>query len=208
MKHSQQRMFQNPILELLSKSGPVMMTIFHLLIISFLVYQAIHLKIYSSLFLALGIFILAFLFWTFAEYLLHRYLFHYVNENSQAAKAFHYALHGYHHEEPNDSHRLFMPPLPASLFLLTFFGVFYLLMQQHSWLFLAGFELGYLVYANMHYRVHTQQAPPFLQALWKHHALHHYKYPDKAFGVSSRLWDRIFNTMPPEEHHGGAEAHA
>ncbi|MDZ7659917.1 sterol desaturase family protein [Fodinibius sp.] len=34
---------------------------------------------------------------------------------------------------------------------------------------------------------------------YRHHTLHHYKYPDKAFGVSTTLWDRVFGTMPPEK---------
>jgi len=28
------------------------------------------------------------------------------------------------------------------------------------------------------------------------HAIHHYKYPEKAFGVSSPLWDFVFGTLP------------
>ncbi|RUA37305.1 MAG: fatty acid hydroxylase, partial [Bacteroidetes bacterium] len=26
--------------------------------------------------------------------------------------------------------------------------------------------------------------------------IHHYKHPDKYFGVSSPIWDYIFNTVP------------
>ena len=191
-------MFQNPILETLSISGPKMMSSFHAIIISLLLYVGSSKN--PSLNWALGIllFASAMLTWTLAEYTLHRYVFHFIKDDSKLVKAFHYTLHGYHHQVPDDANRLFMPPLPAIIILSLFLGFFYLLMQDLSWIFLAGFDTGYLLYSWVHYSVHTRKGPSFLKPLWKHHYLHHYKYPEKAFGVSSRLWDRIFYTMPPQ----------
>ncbi len=205
-KESQQkRMFKNPILEFLSISGPIMMTTFHSLIISLLLYMSAVKNPYLSLAQGVLVFGLAMLSWTFAECILHRYVFHFIKEDSKLVKAFQYTPHGYHHHVPDDANRLFMPPVPVTLILSLFLGIFYLLMQDLSWIFLAGFDTGYMLYSWVHYSVHTRKGPSFLKPLWKHHYLHHFKYPEKAFGVSSRLWDRVFHTMPPEGPSGPRE---
>lgn len=144
------------------------------------------------------------MFWTFAEYVLHRWVFHFVND-SKIVKKIHYAVHGYHHNVPRDHKRLFMPPIPAILILSTFFGLFYLFMGQAAWFFLPGFEMGYLMYAMVHYSVHTRKPPRRLKFLWEHHSLHHYRYPDLAFGVSNTFWDKVFGTMPPKRKKGSEE---
>lgn len=206
---NQKKMYNNPVLETLSQSGPVMMSLFHLTLISILIYTGIQRAEFAYQIAIPLLFLTAFFVWTLAEYLLHRYVFHFVREDSKLIRTFHFALHGYHHQEPNDANRLFMPPLPAALILTLFFGLFYMMMKEYAWIFLAGFECGYLAYAFIHYSVHTRKAPKTLRFLWKHHALHHFKYPDKAFGVSSRIWDRVFQTMPPmDERSGTVDVHA
>jgi sterol desaturase/sphingolipid hydroxylase (fatty acid hydroxylase superfamily) len=69
-------------------------------------------------------------------------------------------------------------------------------MGNMAWFFTPGFEIGYLVYSLMHYCIHTKVKLPFMDFMSFHHNLHHYREPEKAFGVSSRFWDRIFRTMP------------
>lgn len=194
---NQKRMYKNPVLEFFSLSGPITMSIFHLSLISILIYTGVQRTGISQRIVLVPLFLGAFFTWTLAEYLLHRYVFHFTRENSRFVRALHYALHGYHHQEPKDANRLFMPPFPAMILLSLFFGLFYLLMDNYAWIFLAGFESGYLVYAFFHYGIHTRKAPKYFHKLWKHHALHHFKYPEKAFGVSTRFWDRVFHTMPP-----------
>jgi 4-hydroxysphinganine ceramide fatty acyl 2-hydroxylase len=57
------------------------------------------------------------------------------------------------------------------------------------------------MYISLHYAEHRFKAPRFgpLNRLWKFHMLHHYKYAeDKAFGVSTNLWDAVFGTLPPK----------
>jgi sterol desaturase/sphingolipid hydroxylase (fatty acid hydroxylase superfamily) len=189
------KMFQNPILEFLSISGPKMMVSFHLIVASSLIYIGIQKLPQVNLSHGILLFFSGMLLWTLMEYILHRYLFHWITENKYV-KAFHYAMHGYHHKKPNDYNRLFMPPVPVSLFILSFFGLFYLFMGQYTWFFLPGFEIGYLMYSLVHYAAHTKPAIPFLAPLFLHHDLHHFRFPDKAFGVSSRFWDRVFGTMP------------
>ena len=194
---TEQRMFQNPILEVLSLSGPKMMTTYHVLVASsFLVYGYFNYLPEKGWFI-LPLFFSGYFLWTLAEYLLHRYLFHWISDRKWVKK-FHYTMHGYHHSVPHDHNRLFMPPVPVTLFVLVFFGLFYLISGSYAWFVLPGFELGYLTYALCHYLVHTKPNSKWVKHLSHHHILHHYKFPDKAYGVSTRIWDHIFGTMPPK----------
>ena len=191
------RMYENPILEKLTTTSPRMMVPFHLIIASGCIYWGVHIG-YSSNPLTIGLlFIAGMFFWTFAEYALHRWIFHYVHD-APVMKTIHYAIHGYHHNAPRDAKRLYMPPIPAIVILLIFFGLFYLTMGNAAWFFLPGFEIGYLMYASVHYGVHTRKPPKRLKHLWLHHQLHHHKYPNLAFGVSNTFWDKVFRTMPPK----------
>lgn len=192
-----QNMFSNPVLEFLSLSGPIMMTIYHVVMASTIfTWGVLHYNPSDALLTAF-LLVAGYFSWTLAEYLLHRFLFHWVSEVNWVKK-FHYAMHGYHHETPHDHKRLFMPPVPVTLFVLFFFGFFYLISGTLVWFILPGFELGYLTYALCHYLVHTKPKAKLVARLSHHHILHHYKYPDKAYGVTTRIWDRIFGTMPPK----------
>ncbi len=174
-----------------------MMTIYHLIVSSLILGYGIIYFSPANYWIILPLFTGGFLLWTLAEYLLHRYLFHWISEN-KIIKKFHYAMHGYHHSVPHDHNRLFMPPVPVTLFVLAFFGLFYLAFGSYAWFILPGFEIGYLTYALCHYMVHVQPNSKWVKHLSHHHILHHYKFPNKAFGVSTRVWDHIFGTMPPD----------
>jgi sterol desaturase/sphingolipid hydroxylase (fatty acid hydroxylase superfamily) len=95
-----------------------------------------------------------------------------------------------------------MPPVPGMILatiLFCFFGLIFWIFGHSSltWVFFPGFFLGYLLYSFMHYAIHRYKPPEKLKKLWLHHQLHHYQSPDRAFGVSNTIWDRIFRTMPP-----------
>lgn len=195
--HAQRgQIFKNPFLEALTRTTPfVTFTTYGsvVLLFLFLSYRENALTVVSTI----GLYIIGLAFWTFFEYLMHRYLFHLVSD-SEAAKRFTYAMHGVHHEEPRDHDRLFMPPVPGLIIIgVVAFGV-KLLLGIYAFAFLAGWLNGYLIYAFIHYKVHGQQPPKMFRRLWVHHNMHHYRYHDKAFGVSTMLWDRIFGTMPPD----------
>jgi len=199
MKNQQEyRMYDNPVLEKLSQTNPPMMIAFHFILVSGIFAFSVLYKNYISAGVFLIAFLVGFLFWTFGEYVLHRWVFHFTNE-LKFIQHFHRAMHGYHHDFPRDDKRLFMPPVPAIIFLTFFFGLFFLFMGNYAWGFLPGFEIGYLVYSLIHYSIHTKRPPKMFKHLWRHHSLHHYKYPDLAFGVSNTFWDRIFGTMPPSK---------
>lgn len=194
--------FKNPFLESLTKTSLKQNIIVYGLVILILIYIAVFIqKIPAIHFLAF--FGFALLFWTFAEYMLHRYLFHWISEN-ELVKRFHFVMHGSHHLFPRDEERLLMPPVPglimASILFLSFYLVFSLLgMPSYTWAFFPGFFLGYLLYSFLHRATHVSKPPKRFKYLWRHHSLHHFKYPDKAFGVSNTIWDRVFGTMPPKK---------
>lgn len=193
--------FENAFLESLTKTSLKQNIIVYGLLVILLIYNAIVIqKIPVDQFV--GIFFFALFFWTLAEYLLHRYLFHWISENKYIQR-FHFIMHGSHHLFPRDSERLLMPPVPgiimASILFLIFYLIFSLLnIPVYTWAFFPGFFLGYLLYSFLHRATHVMKPPKRFKYLWKHHNLHHYKHPNKAFGVSNTFWDHIFGTMPPK----------
>jgi len=194
--------FKNPFLESLTKTSLTQNIIVYGSVIAFLVYYAIAVRGIDTLEF-IGLFIFALFSWTLAEYLLHRYLFHWISEN-KFVKRFHFIMHGSHHLYPRDTERLLMPPAPglimATLLFLIFYGIFSLLgISNYTWGFFPGFFLGYLLYSFLHRATHVSKPPKRFKYLWKHHSLHHYKYPNKAYGVSSPFWDHVFGTMPPRD---------
>lgn len=193
--------FNNSLLERLTKTNVITSLIVYGLTLLILIYISLFVKS-TSLNLFLILFWSAFFFWTFVEYVLHRYVFHWINENENV-KRFHFIMHGAHHSFPKDKDRLLMPPVPGLIMASILFGLFFIIFKvigypNYTWTFFAGFFLGYLLYSFLHRATHVMRPPKRFQFIWRHHSLHHYKYPNKAFGVSSPFWDHIFGTMPPK----------
>ncbi len=190
----QARLFKSPVLEAFTKTNPFVIWGMYIPIMTFLMYRASTEFGFSTgrVWLTwLG----GILFWSFFEYVAHRYLFH-LKAKSEGMKRFAYVLHGNHHEFPRDKQRLFMPPVPSLILSSTIFAIMYLIMRDNVWMFFPGFLLGYLLYGTMHYAIHAMN-PPFkwMKPLWRNHHLHHYKHDEKGFGVSSTSWDKVFGTM-------------
>ncbi len=195
-KHSGQKvLFQNPILEKLTRT--------HIAIpISMYIIFSIGLLYYAFTQAALPAYLIGILFltgllvFTLAEYLVHRYVFH-LRPDTPAKAKFQYAVHGVHHEYPKDKSRLAMPPILSALIALGLLALTQWAMGEYAYAFLPGFVMGYAGYLFVHYITHAY-APPknVFKVLWVHHSIHHYKSQDKAFGVSSPLWDYVFGTMP------------
>lgn len=190
----QARLFENTFLEMLTKANPIVIWSMYLPFIIGLPIYAYFNKGLSGANLAL-LFFSGMFFWTFFEYLAHRYLFHWVADTVKAQRLV-YILHGNHHHYPRDRERLFMPPVPSIILASTIFALQFLFLHSNALAFFPGFILGYLLYASMHYAIHAFN-PPFkwMKPLWRNHHLHHYKNEHKGFGVSSTFWDRVFGTM-------------
>lgn len=201
-EHGEAQIFKNPFLESLTKTNPlsnIMVYGFSILVFSYYAISYIGLDVLMFL----GLFVFGVFFWTFAEYILHRYLFHWVND-SKFVQRFHFVMHGSHHQFPRDKSRLLMPPVPglimAGILFLFFYGVFYVIqIPDLCFGFFPGFFCGYLMYSFVHRAIHVYRPPKRFKHIWLHHNIHHFKHPDKAFGVSNTFWDKVFGTMPPKK---------
>lgn len=190
----QAQLFKNQYLEYLTKTHPLVIWGMYTPILLFLPYYSINSLNFTGLQVLLT-FISGVFFWSFMEYVLHRFIFHYHPE-SEKGKRINYVLHGNHHEYPRDKERLFMPAVPSLIIAAAFFLIYFLILGNLAFSFFPGFMLGYLLYGSMHYGIHAM-SPPFkwMKGLWRNHHLHHYKNTDMGFGVSSTLWDHVFGTM-------------
>lgn len=189
------QLFENPILEKLTRSHfsiPLAILIGISLFLGYWGIAEIGLQITTFTW----IFIVGFFSWTLGEYFIHRYVFH-MKDDKKWKKAIQYTFHGVHHEYPKDKDRIVMPPAGAIIIGSLIFGIVWLLMQQYAFAFAPGFLVGYVLYAFVHYAIHAYQPPKnFLKWLWIYHSVHHYKHPDKYFGVSSPFWDFVFKSIP------------
>jgi len=200
-QHGKATIFKSPFLEKLTKTTPRSNIIVYGIAITIMIYIAIDL-IELTVIQVCGLFIFGVLFWTLAEYLLHRFVFHWINE-AKWSQRIHFIMHGNHHNFPSDEERLLMPPIPGLIMGGVLFAVFYCIfwllgISQLNFGFFPGFFSGYLMYSFVHRATHISRPPKHFKHIWYHHSLHHYKYPDKAFGVSSPFWDKVFGTMPPK----------
>lgn len=189
------KLFKNPILEKLTRTHiSIPITILTGAAIGLIIYGMYH-GIVNTLEVVL-LFLAGLFVFTLTEYLMHRYLYH-IEPSTESRKKLQYTIHGVHHDYPNDKERLAMPPIVSAILAVIVFSLFYLIMGRFAYGFTPGFFVGYSSYLFIHYSVHAF-APPrnFLKELWVHHSIHHYKDQEKAFGVSSPLWDYIFRTMP------------
>lgn len=189
----QATLFSNKFLESLTRSHPAYIYGMYLPAIIFMLYYCM-VKLgftggRTALFFFFGL-----LFWSFFEYLAHRFFFH-LNIDHPIADRIIYLVHGNHHDYPRDKQRIVLPPVPSLILSSIIFSFMYLVMGQIAMAFFSGFILGYLLYMALHYAIHTMP-PPFrwLKPLWSNHHLHHYKDEHQGFGVSSLVWDRLFGT--------------
>lgn len=185
-KEGSAQLFRSHTMELLTRTNPLLHVFtYGGAVLFFLLKNEQALGISVMLFLS-GIFT-----WTLMEYLMHRYVFHIRFERLQ------YMIHGVHHEFPRDKERLLMPPVPGIILLSLFFGLYYIMLREYTFAFFAGLVSGYMCYTFLHYVIHTWKPIKGLKFLWTHHHKHHNPvYGEKAFGVSTTLWDHIFGTMP------------
>lgn len=189
----QAQLFKNQYLEYLTKTHPLVAWGMFLPVIILLPpysYYSLSFSVPKIVLLFAG----GMFFWTFFEYIMHRFIFHWTSDTPRAQR-FIYIMHGNHHEFPRDKQRLFMPPVPSLLIASIIFLIMYVFMRENTMSFFAGFMLGYLIYGSMHFAIHAWN-PPFkwMKPVWRNHHLHHYKSEDKGFGVSTHIWDVVFGT--------------
>jgi sterol desaturase/sphingolipid hydroxylase (fatty acid hydroxylase superfamily) len=145
---------------------------------------------------AAGLFVVGWLAWTLAEYVLHRFVFHWCGPQPWLRR-FHFIFHGVHHDFPNDDKRLVMPlGVSIPVFLVFFLPCSALFGVPHTAAAMAGFGVGYLAYDGVHYFTHHMKARSRVgRYLKRFHMVHHFTGHDAKWGVSSPLWDVVFGTM-------------
>ena len=187
-------MFKYGWMEVFSKVHFSVPLIIYVPVIGYFLYQSFNVMALGVLEI-IGLYAGGIFAWTIAEYFLHRFVFHY-HPTSEWGKKLHFIMHGVHHDYPNDSMRLVMPPsvsVPlAFLFYFLFKAIWGMDMTAP---FFAGFVTGYLFYDMLHYAVHhANLKSQWFMKIKAHHLKHHFKDPEKGFGVSSTLWDNIVGT--------------
>jgi len=117
--------------------------------------------------------------WTFAEYMLHRFVLHHVPYIKD--------MHDAHHE---DEKALIGTPTWLSFIIIgggvllpLYFALDFIVMSGLS----AGIVVGYMWYVTVHHMVHHWEVRPdsYGYRLKRRHALHHYFDDHGNFGVSS-----------------------
>ncbi|MEA4906779.1 MAG: fatty acid hydroxylase [Chloroflexi bacterium] len=199
------RLFKSGFLEFFTHVHPITIIILWTPIIigSFYWGYSLHPAQGGLLYLPVG-FISGMAIWTFVEYNIHRFMFHFCPRAAWQQRIV-FLFHGVHHAQPRMKTRLVMPPavsIPMGIFFFALFNwIIAGLIGQPAWVgpVLSGFSLGYLIYDLMHYATHHfPMRHGVFKYLKRHHMLHHYKTPNQRFGVSTTFWDSVYGTLPKD----------
>ena len=197
------RLFKSDFLEYFSHISPVTIVVIWLPIaVFFLVWSIIKAPAgIFSFYIPIG-FLIGLFLWTLAEYVLHRFVFHFPAKGKRMERIV-FLFHGIHHAQPQEKTRLVMPPAVSIPLAALFLGLFYLvlavILKVPQWIapVFSAFIFGYLIYDLTHYATHHfAMRNGYAKYIKRYHMQHHYKTPDKRFGVSSPLWDMVFDTKP------------
>jgi sterol desaturase/sphingolipid hydroxylase (fatty acid hydroxylase superfamily) len=131
---------------------------------------------------------LGFLSWSFVEYLVHGILAH-------RYRTFVTPLHGTHHKDPR---AVFTSPVAWVPGALAVFGAAALVAGPGiAAAFTAGMLTGFARYEYVHWRFHFRRPRSARERLLRsHHLAHHFRDARNYHGVTTRVWDRIFHTLP------------
>lgn len=134
--------------------------------------------------------------WTGLEYSLHRWVFHLNPGKSVTMIKLHFLIHGMHHKVPFDELRQVFPPIPALLLTAIIYSILQLIIT-YPVIKLTGALIGYVTYDMIHYYVHhgSPADGTYLYTMKRYHSNHHFLNHDKAFGISSKIWDYAFRTF-------------
>jgi sterol desaturase/sphingolipid hydroxylase (fatty acid hydroxylase superfamily) len=139
-------------------------------------------------------FIFGVLGWTLTEYIMHRFLAHHGKPRGRFGRE-----HLAHHAQPAQFTPLRVKLLMAIPISTSIFGTAWI--SLGPWLgtiFTVGFLGAYLGYEVLHWSLHI--FPPrtaFGRWARRHHFTHHFQNAKANHGVTSSLWDHVFNTFVP-----------
>jgi len=122
--------------------------------------------------------------WTLLEYVIHAWLSH-------TFRTFASPLHQVHHSDPRRVFTIgaWLPVAASWIAGLAIWG------SAPGIVFYTGMVSGFVLYEFIHYRIHFGTRHNRFEAyLRERHLVHHYRAPNRCFGVTSPLWDRIFTS--------------
>jgi dihydroceramide fatty acyl 2-hydroxylase len=197
------RLFKSDFLEFFTHIHPAVVVIIWLPVAAFFMWRAITSVPAGASWAYIPLsFLFGMLLWTFTEYIMHRFVFHYDPKGERMQKFF-FLFHGVHHAQPQLKTRLVMPPIISIPMAIVFYALFALLfgvLLDLPYLVaptFSGFIIGYLVYDMIHYATHHfPMRSRAMKYLKRYHMMHHFKTPSARFGVSSPVWDVVFKTKP------------
>ena len=191
-------MFETPLIERFSRIHPASPFVFWLPVLAFVAYRVRPTDLPGALSFA-GLLSLGILAWTFTEYTLHRWVFHYTGPRPWQRRMF-FVLHGVHHDFPQDAGRLVMPLGVSIPMGAIFYALFHLVLGPAvAGPLFVGFGLGYLAYDGTHFAVHHfRMGSRWGRWMKRYHMIHHHTGVAARYGVSSPLWDWVFGTLGEE----------
>lgn len=187
------RIFENPVLEALSKATPWMVAGFWIPAAAAAIAASLLLRERSLpevLLAAFG----GLLGWTLFEYVMHRFLFH-LELPGAIGRRLAFVIHGCHHVDPRDPLRNVMPLSASIPFAAVIAALADLLIDRADWLLVGGFGvLGYVAYDLSHWAFHQRRSRHRLfRYLQRHHWRHHAGGAGN-YAVTAPPWDWIFGT--------------
>lgn len=141
--------------------------------------------------------------WTLFEYVMHRYALHVDNalpDYGQRWFAWHFTNHGVHHYLPMDVKRTGAPPITVMTQTPVLWFLFSLGGPVGEAIF-SGTFAGFMFYEQFHMLLHMM---PNLWQPWRvldhygimkqYHLKHHYKNYEMGYGVTTKIWDKVWGT--------------
>jgi sterol desaturase/sphingolipid hydroxylase (fatty acid hydroxylase superfamily) len=144
-------------------------------------------------------------FWTWLEYMVHRFILHGVFPDGPRLRSVLHRLfdhlHVKHHERPWDGNHINGTIKDTAPFLLPAFLLALALPPQTLLAFLCGLAQAYVAEEWVHYSVHFHHfRNPYFRYIRRHHLYHHSRRGrEVGFGLTSGTWDVVFDTRFPED---------
>jgi sterol desaturase/sphingolipid hydroxylase (fatty acid hydroxylase superfamily) len=144
-------------------------------------------------------------FWTWMEYMVHRFILHGVFPDGPGLKRVLHRLfdhlHVEHHERPWDGNHINGTIKDTAPFLVLP-AALGLILPPHTLLaFLAGLVQAYVVEEWVHHSVHFYHFQnPYFRYIKRHHLYHHSRRGSgMGFGLTSGVWDVVHDTRIPAD---------
>lgn len=160
---------------------------------------ALFYKSYLSVGVALASACFGYFYWTFVEYLIHRFYFHWQPQKPWLQNMIN-SFHIYHHQVPTDLTVINSGWLTALMGTFLHFSILWVITAgSTAWslFILLATLLTYNYYEWIHYLVHQRKFQSgFLSRLQAFHLTHHI-LAHQNFGQISFFWDHVFGTFTP-----------